>query len=98
MFWRFGFVLDSRPVAVAVWLKVVWNGGVGVDQLQEGIQVCVLQLGELAPLLDLGDDLVLVADLGEDAGICRETRLAAPLLRQLELVEEDLGELLRGRS
>ena len=23
MFWRFGLVLDSRPVVVAVWLKVV---------------------------------------------------------------------------
>ena len=25
MFWRFGLVLESRPVAVAVWLKVVWT-------------------------------------------------------------------------
>ena len=24
MFWRFGLVLESRPVVVATWLKVVW--------------------------------------------------------------------------
>ena len=24
MFWRFGFVLESRPVAARTWLKVVW--------------------------------------------------------------------------
>ena len=62
-------MLESRPVAVAVWLKVVWSSRSPVDQLGEGVEVGVLQLGELAPLLDLGNDLVLLPDLGEDAGV-----------------------------
>ena len=69
--------------------------GLGVDQLRQRVEVGALQLGQLAPGLDLGDDLVLVADLGEDAGVGREAGLAAALLGQAELVEEDLGELLR---
>ena len=96
MFWRFGLVLERRPVVVATWLKVVWMpAGLGVDQLGQGVEVGVLQLRQLAPALDLGDDLVLVADLGEHPGVGREARLAAALLGQAELVEEDLAELLR---
>ena len=96
MFWRFGLVLDRRPVAAATWLKVVWmrpvSGSISVGQ---GVEVGVLELRQLAPALDLGDDLVLVADLGEHAGVGREAGLAAALLGQAELVEEDLAELLR---
>jgi hypothetical protein len=57
MFWRFGFVLDRRPVAVAVWLKVVC------------VEVGRLELRDFAPLLDRGDDLVLVADRLQHAGV-----------------------------
>jgi hypothetical protein len=68
MFWRFGFVLERRPVAVATWLKVVWSAtGVGIDQVRQRVEVGVLELRQLAPALDLRDDLVLVADLGEHA-------------------------------
>ena len=38
---------------------------------------------------------MLVADLGEHAGVGREAGLAAALLGQAELVEEHLAELLR---
>ena len=96
MFWRFGLVLESRPVVVATWLKVVWMRPVsGSIRPGQRVEVGVLELGQLAPALDLGDDLVLVADLGEDAGVGREAGLAAALLGQAELLEQDLAELLR---
>src|SRR5215210_3890593 len=85
MFWRFGSVLDRRPVAAAV----------VADQLWEGIEVGRLELRDLAPLLDGGDDLVLAADRLEYAGIGREAGLAAALSREPELLEEDVRELLR---
>ena len=69
--------------------------GLGVDQQRQRVEVGVLELGQLAPALDLLDDRVLVADLGEHAGVGGEPGLAAALLRQPELVEEDLAELLR---
>ncbi len=53
--------------------------GLGVDQLRQRVEVGVLQLRQLTPLLDLLDDRVLVADLGEDAGVGREAGFAAPL-------------------
>ena len=96
MFCRFGLTLESRPVAAATWLNVVWiRPGLRIDQVRQRVEVGVLELGELAPALHLGDDLVLVADLGEHAGVGREAGLAAALLGQSQLVEEDLAELLR---
>ena len=96
MFCRFGLVLESRPVAARTWLKVVWmRPSSGSIELGQRVEVGVLQLRQLAPALDLVDDLVLVADLGEDARVGREAGLAAPLLGQPELVEEHLAELLR---
>ena len=95
MFCRFGSVLDRRPVAVAVWLKVVCSRPSSADQLGEGVEVGRLQLRDLAPLLDRGDDLVLVADRLEHAGVGREAGLAAALARQAELLEQDRRELLR---
>jgi hypothetical protein len=68
----------------------------GIDQPRQRVEVGVGELRDLAPALDLGDDLVLVADLGEDPGVGRVTGLAAPLSTQAEVVEEDLAELLRG--
>ncbi len=96
MFCRLGLVLERRPVVVAAWLKVVWTRPVlGVDQVRQRVEVGVLQLGQLAPGLDLLDDRVLVADLGEDAGVGREAGFAAPLAGQAELLEEDAADLLR---
>ena len=69
--------------------------GLGVDQVRQRVEVGVLQLGQLAPGLDLLDDRVLVADLGEDAGVGREAGLAAALAGQAELLEEDRADLLR---
>ena len=42
-----------------------------------------------------GDDLVLVADRAQHARVGREPGLAAALAAQLELLEQDAGELLR---
>ena len=69
--------------------------GLGVDEVGKRVQVGVLELRELPPALDLRDDLVLVADLGEHACVGREAGLAPPLLRQSELLEQDRSELLR---
>jgi hypothetical protein len=67
---------------------------VGADQLREGVEVGRLQLRHLAPLLDRRDDLVLVADRLQHAGVGREARLAAALARQAELLEQDRRQLL----
>ena len=97
MFCRFGLVLERRPVVVAAWLKVVWTRPVvGVDQVGQRVEVGVLELGQLAPGLDLLDDRVLVADLGEHARVGRVAGFAAPLAGQAELLEEDATDLLRG--
>ena len=81
-----------------------WRGGlveggvqpaVAADQAREGVEVGRLQLRQLAPVLDLLDDRVLVANRLEHAGVGREAGLAAPLPRQPELVEQDRRELLR---
>ena len=96
MFCRFGLVLESRPVAARTWLKVVWiRPSLGIDQPRQRVEVGVGQLRHLAPALDLGDDLVLVADLREDPRVGREAGLAAPLAAQAEVLEQDLAELLR---
>ena len=88
-------MLDSRPVVVAVWLKVVEPARARLDQLGKRVEVGRLQLRQLAPVLDLLDDRMLAANRLEHARVGREPGLAAPLLRQAELVEEDLRQLLR---
>ena len=67
----------------------------GVDQVRQRVEVGVLELGQLAPGLDLLDDRVLVADLGEDPGVGREAGFAAALAGQPEILEEDCADLLR---
>ncbi len=94
MFWRLGSVLDSRPVVAAAWLKVVRSRPSASTSSGEGVEVGRLELGQLAPGLDLGHDLVLGADRLEHAGVGGEARLAAPLLGQPELGEQHLGQLL----
>ena len=77
MFCRLGLVDESRPVAARTWLKVVWIRPVrGLISARQRVEVGVLELRHLAPALDLGDDLVLVADLGEDPGVGRVAGLA----------------------
>ena len=66
-----------------------------VDQLGQHVEVGLDQRRELAPALDLGDDLVLGADRLQHARVGREAGLAAALARQAELLEQDLAELLR---
>ena len=59
------------------------------------VEVGLHELGQLAEALDLGDDLVLVADRLQHARVGREAGLAAALAREPELDEQHLGELLR---
>ena len=62
MFCRLGLTLESRPVAATVCLKVVCRRPVrGSMYVGERLEVGVEQLGQLAPLLDRGDDGVLLA-------------------------------------
>ncbi len=69
--------------------------GLGIDQLGQRVEVGVLELRQLAPALDLLDDRMLVADLRQHPGVGREAGLAAPLLRQPQLLEQHRRELLR---
>ena len=48
MFWRFGSVEDSLPVAVIVWLKLVWMMPVPVRRLYKTFAVGRAQLRQLA--------------------------------------------------
>ncbi len=66
-----------------------------VGQVRQHVEVGLRELVELPPALDLRDDLVLVPDGLQHAGVGREAGLAAPLARQAELLEEDRAELLR---
>ena len=88
-------MLDRRPGGGGGLVEGRVQAAVGADQLREGVQVGRLELRHLAPLLDRRDDLVLVADRLEHAGVGREAGLAAALARQAELLEQDRRELLR---
>ena len=66
-----------------------------VDQLGQRQQVRVEELRQLAPLLDDRDERVVVADRPQDAGVGRVAGLALAPGGELELLEEDPGELLR---
>ena len=51
MFWRFGSLDDSRPVAATVWLNDVWSRpSRGFTQRRQRVDVRALELGELAVL------------------------------------------------
>jgi hypothetical protein len=65
------------------------------DQARQRLQVCVEQLGVLAPLLDHGDDLVLLADRTEHLRVRRVAGLALSPGREAELLEEHASDLLR---
>ena len=57
MFWRLGSVEDSRPVVAVVWLNVVCRrpslGEISGGSASRYVEV---ELRQLAPALDLGDD------------------------------------------
>ncbi len=67
----------------------------GSTMLGQHVEVGLDQRRELAPALDLRNDLVLGADRLQHAGVGRVAGLAATLARQAELLEQDLAELLR---
>ena len=55
MFWRFGSLLDSLPVAVTVWLSEVWSlPGLRVDHGRKRVDIGRFELGERAVFQDLG--------------------------------------------
>ena len=95
MFCRFGLMLASRPGRGVGLQERRVQPAVVADPGRQRVEVGLHELGQLAPALDLGDDLVLVADRLQHAGVGREAGLAAALARQAELDEQHLGELLR---
>ena len=66
-----------------------------IDQRGEREQIRVEELRQLAPLLDDGDERVVVADRAQDARVGRVAGLPLPARGELELLEEDPCELLR---
>ena len=68
-----------------------------VDQPGERQEVGVEELRQLAPLLDDGDDRVVVADRAKHSRVGRVAGLALPAGGELELLEQDPRELL-GRA
>ena len=94
--WRFGFVVESRPVAATSWLKCVCRRpSSGEIRLGSGSEVGVQELRVLAPFLDHLDDRVLVADRAEHARVGRVAGLALAPGREPEHLEQDAGHLLR---
>ena len=93
----FGLVLDRRPVCATGLQERGVDPRALVDQLGQHVEVGLDQRRELAPALDPGHDLVLVADRLQHARVGREAGLAATLAREAELLEQDLAQLL-GRA
>ena len=69
----------------------------GVDQRRQRVGIGRLELGERPVLDDLGGQLVAEGELLEHVGVGRVAGLGLPERRQLELLEQDGGELL-GRA
>ena len=95
MFWRFGLIERQPPGRGDRLREGRVQPAVVADVRLQRLEVGLRELGQLAELLDLGDDRVLVADRLQHARVGGEARLAAPLARQPELLEQDLAELLR---
>ena len=68
-----------------------------VDQRRQRVGIRRLELGECPVLDDLGGQLVAEGELLQHVGVGRVAGLGLPERRQLELLEEDGGELL-GRA
>ena len=63
MFCKLGFADESRPVAVAVWLKVVWSRPVlWVDEARQRVEVGAFEFGEFAVVENQRDDRVRVTE------------------------------------
>ena len=97
MFWRLGLFERQPPGGRGGLVEGGVQPAARVDQQRQRVEVGLRELGQLPPALDLGDDLVLVADRLQHAGVGRVAGLAAALARQPELAEQDLLELL-GRA
>ena len=74
------------------------DAAVRADELGQGVEVGALDLGALAVLEDVGHDLVVAGEVGEDLGVGGVEALAGLLEAgggQAHHVEEDVRELLR---
>ena len=96
MFWRFGLIEASRPVAALTCWNVVCRRPSSPIQFGQRVEVGLDELRELPEALDLGDDRVLVADRLQHARVGAEAGLAAALAREAELLEQDLGRAAAG--
>ena len=98
MFCRLGSVLDSRPVAATVWLKVVWMRPSSPTDLSSPSTVD-LQLGHVAVAQQVLQQRVLGLRVQpvQRVGVGGVAGLDPLGLRQAQLVEQDLLQLL-GRA
>ena len=94
MFWRFGSEDERRPVAATAWWNVVWRRPSAAEEARQRLDVRAAQLGVEPPVEELADHRVRRAQLLEDRRVGRVAGLRPLALRQVQLVEEDLLQLL----
>ena len=94
---RFGFDVESRPVAATAWLIVVCRRAVLADQRRQRPRYVLISFDSSRHSSITGDDLVLAADRAQDARVGRVARLALPARGKAELLEQDPRDLL-GRA
>ena len=94
MFWRFGSDEESRPVAATAWWNVVWRRPSAGDERRQRVDVRRAELRVDAPLEELVDHRMGRSQVLEHRRIGRVAGLRPLALRQVELEEEDLLELL----
>ena len=95
MFWRFGSDDDSRPVDGDGLVEGRVEPAVGGDQGRQRLDVGRAELRVDPPLEELVDHRVGRPELLEHRGVGREAGLRPLALRQVQLEEQDLLELLR---
>ena len=97
IFCRLGSLLESRPVAVTVWLKEVWTLPVsGIDELGQGVHIGGFELGKAPVFQDLGRKREILGQFVEDIHIRGVSGLGAFAPGKFELLEEDFSQLLGG--
>ena len=95
MFWRFGSDDDSRPVAATAWWNVVWRRpSASAIRRRQRLDVGRAELRVDPPLEELVDHRVGRPELLEDRRVGRVAGLRPAALRQVQLEEQDLLELL----
>ena len=94
MFWRFGSDEERRPGRRHGLVEQRVEPPVGPQQVRQRLHVRRAQLGVRPPVQDELDDRVDAAQLLEDGRVGRVAGLGLAALRQAELHEQELAQLL----